>query len=112
MTFEGKVIKPIKLVNYNNKKHNKVMIEINLAPAGSMPDNMVYAITWDDGDTGYYELTDFFRIPLKDIGSSATIASHAMYAASFQQWFKNQKPGVNDQSEMGIYIYYQLTTQQ
>lgn len=88
------------------------MIEINLAPIGSMPDNVVYAISWDDGDTGYYELADFFRIPLKDIGSIATIASHAMYSTAFQRWFKDQKQGVNDQSEMGIYIYFQLPTPQ
>lgn len=112
MAFEGKTVKPLKLINYNNKKHNQVMIEVNVAPDGPLSENKlastVFFVTWDDGETGYYELVDLWRVAYKDLTNSDTIASHAMYCQSFQKWFANQKKDITGTTEMGIYIYMKL----
>jgi hypothetical protein len=113
MIFPGKVVQPLKLVNHNNKRYCSLMVEINRSPKERVPDsvlrNTVYAISWSDGgEIGYYELIDIMRFKLSELRTTATIASHGLWAGEFRIWFQKNNKGTNLDTEMAIYIYKKI----
>lgn len=108
--FPDKTVRNLKLIDYNNKKYNKVFLEINLAPARALPERelseTIFLVSWGDNDQqSVVEVIDLIRLPLKRLTSAVTYVSHGMDAVTFKNWWGGIHPGSDDETEMAIYIY-------
>jgi len=96
--------------NYNNKMDCAGFIHIAPAPATPVPESKlnqaVFIETEDRSHPGKtFRLTDFLRIPLRELRSVFTVPSHGLEAEQFIVNYIAANPAAFLETEMAIYFY-------
>lgn len=101
------------LTNYNNKLSCDCMLHVDFAPGERIPESILQRTiieirTVDNTHPPtFWKLVDMHRFDM-DKGiyySIGTWASHGMDFFEFCQWMKTQKPDVNSETKMAVYMY-------
>lgn len=106
------LMKSIRMVDLNGKKHCQVMVEVNFAPSKPVYESdmrgTVFQITWDDGSQGSYQLVDIYRFTFANYCTHFTWPSHGMDFCDFYAWWKERYSEVDTDTRMAAYFYKKI----
>lgn len=100
--------------NFNNKLGCEVFLHISFAPPSPLPESHIKntLIEIRTADESFppvtVELIDICRVPLGNIHSMASLASHAMDYHEFYNWFCDQYPLAGCNTPVAVYYYKKI----